>query len=303
MAPRARDGLACVGVCAVVNTIRLIMLREHPRRQHTPSSLAALTVLNVRAAAPTHDTPPLSIASSADEDISETAAGQLPPSSTRATDMLELANPLRTRAFPVILLAQARPHYLNRTLHSLLRVRGVVSTNVFVVQDGTDSRVARLARKLGCRLVQRRKADIAAAQGDSRGGRIAHMYKYALSLAFDSLTQDEAIVVAEDDLLFSPDAMDFFLAGWAVMQVDPTVWCVSAWNDNGYSGMVREPKRLMRTQYFPGLGWLLSRKLYKGQLEAGWPNEHWDHWMRSETKYRTSGGRECIYPQVRNGCA
>ena len=82
------------------------------------------------------------------------------------------------------------------------------------------------------------------------------------------------------------------------MQADPTLWCVSAWNDNGFEGMVGESRRLLRTQFFPGLGWLLSRALYKGELEPRWPDEHWDHWMRSEVKHRTSRGRECLYPQV-----
>ena len=62
--------------------------------------------------------------------------------------------------------------------------------------------------------------------------------------------------------------------------------------------MVGESTRLLRTQFFPGLGWLLSRTLYQRELEPRWPDEHWDHWMRSEVKHRTSRGRECLYPQV-----
>lgn len=112
------------------------------------------------------------------------------------------------------------------------------------------------------------------------------------------LTDDEAVIVVEDDLFFSPDLMEFFLAGYHVLRADPSLWCVSAWNDNGFGGLVADPKRLLRTGFFPGLGWLLTRRLYEEQLEPQWPNEHWDHWMRSETKHRTSRGRECLYPQV-----
>ena len=36
----------------------------------------------------------------------------------------------------------------------------------------------------------------------------------------------------------------------------------------------------------PGLGWMLSRKLYKSELEAKWPDESepltWDGWMRED---------------------
>lgn len=52
---------------------------------------------------------------------------------------------------------------------------------------------------------------------------------------------------------------------------------------------------LRRTEFFPGLGWLLTRSLYEGELERAWPNEHWDHWLRSES---ISRHREIVYPQV-----
>ena len=74
--------------------------------------------------------------------------------------------------------------------------------------------------------------------------------------------------------------------------------CASAWNDNGFDGLVRLPKTLHRTQWFPGLGWLLTRNLYTAELEPRWPSTHWDHWMRSERVHRTSRGRECLYPQM-----
>ena len=49
----------------------------------------------------------------------------------------------------------------------------------------------------------------------------------------------------------------------------------------------------------PGLGWMLSRQLYKGELEALWPSPEkpwdWDMWMRLEKIRR---GRECVVPDV-----
>eukprot|EP01042_Synura_sphagnicola_P020124 gene20124-25524_t len=76
--------------------------------------------------------------------------------------------------------------------------------------------------------------------------------------------------------------------------MDPTLFLISAWNDNGFEGRVKNPLSLLRTEFFPGLGWLLPRKLYKEELERSWPEEHWDHWLRSA---RTNKGREIAYPQ------
>jgi len=137
-----------------------------------------------------------------------------------------------------------------------------------------------------------------ASKGGGRGEAVAKAYGYALSTAFDDLTEDEALLVVEDDLLFSPDLMEYMLAGWHVMKADPTLWCVSAWNDNGFGALAGDPKKILRTQFFPGLGWLLTRSLYNAELRPHWPSEHWDHWMRSEVVHRTSKGRECLVPQV-----
>lgn len=36
----------------------------------------------------------------------------------------------------------------------------------------------------------------------------------------------------------SPDFYDYFEATYPILHNDPTLWCVSAWNDNGKGGMV-----------------------------------------------------------------
>ena len=50
---------------------------------------------------------------------------------------------------------------------------------------------------------------------------------------------------------------------------------LSAWNDNGLKGRVRSRSALRRTDYFPGLGWLLTRRLWEDELKAQWPTQHW----------------------------
>ena len=43
--------------------------------------------------------------------------------------------------------------------------------------------------------------------------------------------------------------------------------------------LAKDPKRLFRTSYFPGLGWMMRRELWE-EIGPRWPKEHWDHWMR-----------------------
>ena len=46
------------------------------------------------------------------------------------------------------------------------------------------------------------------------------------------------IVCLTDDLDISPDFYEYFAATYRILTSDPSLWCVSAWNDNGKRGMV-----------------------------------------------------------------
>lgn len=50
-----------------------------------------------------------------------------------------------------------------------------------------------------------------------------------------------------------------------------SLYCVSAWNDQGYEHTASRPDVLYRVDWMPGLGWMLKRSLYKDQLEPEWP--------------------------------
>ena len=131
-----------------------------------------------------------------------------------------------------MLLAHARPDRLNVTLTSLRAVRGVDASRVFILQDGADEEVRDVAVASDFRRVPLpggdapRKAE--SAEEKRSGSAIARAYRHALSHTFDVLTDDTALLVVEDDLLFSPDLMDYFLAAHHVLQADKTLWCVSA---------------------------------------------------------------------------
>lgn len=45
-------------------------------------------------------------------------------------------------------------------------------------------------------------------------------------------------ILITDDLLVSPDFFSYFSALRFLLDADPSVWCVSAWNDNGKEGYI-----------------------------------------------------------------
>jgi len=125
--------------------------------------------------------------------------------------------------------------------------------------------------------------------------KIARHYGWALNKTFLDMAFDQVVVV-EDDLEISPDFFEYFSATLPILRQDKSLWCVSAWNDNGKTGLINEtnPEQLYRTDFFPGLGWMLTRELWL-ELGAKWPRSYWDDWMREPAQRK---GRSCIRPEV-----
>ena len=196
---------------------------------------------------------------------------------------------------PIVLLTCNRPDQLKVTLESLFSVRGVEKGNILIAQDGAMDDIARLARQNGLSLVQNTEGLNLRGGTVDGAGRIAMHYKFSLTAAFDKFPKAPAVIIVEDDLLFSPDFYDYLTATAPILEHDPSTFVVSAWNDNGFKDRVMDPYGLRRTEFFPGLGWLLPRELYKEELERKWPREHWDHWLRS---FEIHGTREIVYPEV-----
>ncbi|CAM9837029.1 unnamed protein product, partial [Laminaria digitata] len=207
------------------------------------------------------------------------------------------AGPLETflvagKKLPVVLLTCNREALLRKTIESLRAVRGMDMSNVMVLQDGADPPVADLVRKEGLYLKQ--NTHTPGLRGGGGAAKIAKHYKFALDHVFQRAPEAPVIIV-EDDLLFSPDFLEYLEANAPILERDPTTLVLSAWNDNGYRERVWDKTELQRTLFFPGLGWLLTRKLYE-EIIPRWPTEHWDHWLRDERQHK---GRECVFPEVK----
>jgi len=125
--------------------------------------------------------------------------------------------------------------------------------------------------------------------------KIARHYGWALNQTFTEMGYDQVVIV-EDDLEISPDFFEYFTATLPILKADKSLWCVSAWNDNGKTGLINEssPELLYRTDFFPGLGWMLTKDLWK-EIMVKWPKSYWDDWMREPQQKK---GRSCIRPEV-----
>lgn len=59
----------------------------------------------------------------------------------------------------------------------------------------------------------------------------------------------------EEDLEVAPDLFSYFSQTVQLLVDDETVYCVSAWNDQGYDHSCSDPTMLYRVETMPGLGW------------------------------------------------
>ncbi|CAH2084029.1 unnamed protein product [Euphydryas editha] len=125
--------------------------------------------------------------------------------------------------------------------------------------------------------------------------KIARHYRFALNHVFVKMDY-EAVIIVEDDLDISPDFFEYFLGTYPLLFKDPSIWCISAWNDNGKKELIdhSRPELLHRTDFFPGLGWLLKKDTWL-QLEPKWPEAFFDDWLRNP---ENTDGRACIRPEI-----
>ena len=199
----------------------------------------------------------------------------------------------RLRHAAAVVLTYNRPEYLQKTMETLLKARHAQALALYISQDGSDPNVAAMAGRFReAKHLQKPHTASGPAKASPTVYVAAH-YKWVLDRLF--LTHNHShVILLEDDMLVSPDVFSYFEQTAALLDADPTVWCVSTWNDNGHAHLDLPSKTLFRNSYFPGLGWMLKQSLWR-ELSPKFPADHWDHWMRSASQHK---GRDCVCPYL-----
>ncbi len=126
---------------------------------------------------------------------------------------------------------------------------------------------------------------------------LAHHYGWALTQVFNGLDRSlpipDRVIILEEDIHTSPDFFSYMKATSRLLDKDDTLFVVSAYNDNGH--MAQDPYRILRSDFFPGLGWMMTRRLWNDELEAKWPRSYWDDWMREPAQRKK---RHILRPEV-----
>uniref|UniRef100_A0A4W3I0J9 Protein O-linked-mannose beta-1,2-N-acetylglucosaminyltransferase n=1 Tax=Callorhinchus milii TaxID=7868 RepID=A0A4W3I0J9_CALMI len=203
----------------------------------------------------------------------------------------------KVSSVPVAVIAGNRPNYLYRMLRSLLSAQGVNPEMVTVFIDGYYEEPMDVVELFGLKGVQHTPISI-------KNARVSQVSltlfdKHKPQLGYQSLPDAKCIVVLEEDLDISVDFFSFLSQTTHLLEEDESLYCISAWNDQGYEHTAEDPALLYRVESMPGLGWVLKKSLYKDELEPKWPTPEklwdWDIWLRMPEQRK---GRECIVPDI-----
>ncbi|XP_016095760.1 protein O-linked-mannose beta-1,2-N-acetylglucosaminyltransferase 1 [Sinocyclocheilus grahami] len=193
---------------------------------------------------------------------------------------------------PVAVIAGNRPNYLYRMLRSLLSSHGVNPQMITVFIDGYYEEPMDVVDLFGLKGVQHTPISI-------KNARVSQHYKASLTATFSLHPDADFAIVLEEDLDISIDFFSFLSQTIHLLHEDDSLYCISAWNDQGYEHTAEDPSLLYRVESMPGLGWVLKKSLYKDELEPKWPTPEklwdWDMWMRMPEQRK---GRECVIPDV-----
>ena len=198
---------------------------------------------------------------------------------------------------PITIMASNRPHYLYAMLAKLLSVPGVNKNMVTVYVDGFHDEVIALTDLLDVRIVEHNPLPPSHANTFFEV-RLHQQYKFALGDTFKKHPHAEFMMIFEEDLEVSVDIMDYFSQFIPLLLTDESVYCISAWNDNGFKHSTNDPAMAYRSEWFPGLGWILKRNVWN-EIEPKWLTidqaGDWDFLLR-DTRLRKD--RECIFPDI-----
>nr|CAG4646273.1 EOG090X06K9 [Macrothrix elegans] len=204
---------------------------------------------------------------------------------------------------PVIVFSCNRPD-VRRSLDGLLKYRpDAAKFPIIVSQDCGHTGTADIIRSYGTQVTHIQQPDLSEPANVPPNEmkfkgyfKIARHYLWGLKQIFQTFNHS-AVIIVEDDLDIAPDFFSYFSATYDLLLKDPTLWCVSAWNDNGKARLIDVEKGsplLYRSDFFPGLGWMITKKIWD-ELESKWPRSYWDDWMRRPEQRKE---RACIRPEI-----
>ncbi|EAL73016.1 GlcNAc transferase [Dictyostelium discoideum AX4] len=209
---------------------------------------------------------------------------------------------------PIAIVTSNKPKHLDRLLANLINNCNANIDRIKVFNDGKS--VQNILSKYNVtkeyRISKKSQEGSNSNQVLSNEEKQYYMnshYKEIFSFMFNNETSDKVIFL-EEDLIMSPDSLEYFNHLSKLMNYDPSIFGISAWNDNGFKWNVEQSRSnfenkfsFLRQDHFGGLGFLISREIYKKRIEPNWQIESTTPWDVIVQQSMRSGD-SCIFPEI-----
>ena len=185
----------------------------------------------------------------------------------------------KRRKKAIVVLGHNRPALVERILLAFAEMKHIEDYTVYLSVDSTEKlpQFQRMMRRPEIeRLVQEmwvmpQGFRVVTHPWQTAGlFKISEHFRFVLQTAFERFNHTH-LILQEDDLLPGRDFLVLFNRTQWLLDTDPSVWCISAWNDYCFRGVAQDPAAMLKTDFFPGLGWMLKRELWIEELRDVWP--------------------------------
>uniref|UniRef100_A0AC35UEN7 Alpha-1,3-mannosyl-glycoprotein 2-beta-N-acetylglucosaminyltransferase n=1 Tax=Rhabditophanes sp. KR3021 TaxID=114890 RepID=A0AC35UEN7_9BILA len=196
---------------------------------------------------------------------------------------------------PILVLSHNREDGLKRILSQVTRYRpNATQFPVFISQNNVDLTIELITNEFQSQfsnLFHWHPDRLKFTEGDQLNYD-EHLI-YGLDTLFKEMNYTDAIVL-EDDIDISRDIFNYFGHFKAALDLDETIWCISAYNPNGLAKLVdkRQKDLVYRSDYFSEYGFMISRKVW---IELNFTGSDWMSFVH-ETMIRKNG--VCLRPEI-----
>lgn len=212
----------------------------------------------------------------------------------------------------LVIMTHERVDHLKRTLENVVKARKVEKFQIIVSMDSPRT-FGQIRETVASVLAQQgieKKMNVRFYEADvpfaTKFSGVAGCTRHVGSILRRVFETEifEYLILLEDDLLVSEDFFEYFTKLGPLLHpkhpASEGLYCVSAWNDHAFGNVLLDESKVMRTNWYPGLGVMFHKSVWLDQWREEWPfwdAPDWNHdqWIRYESSTRE---RDCIAPQV-----
>eukprot|EP00960_Hanusia_phi_P043105 755866-Hanusia_phi.AAC.4 len=150
---------------------------------------------------------------------------------------------------------------LLQTLSTLLELPEINNHDIYIAQDSSHGKLNSIIHKYVAKGLAQSIMFSDEHEHNPRkrhSNLLVHSVKHVLDLP----KQYSHIMTIGNSMRFAPDVLDFFYTSAPLLEVDKSLWCVSAFNENGLSHFHWDEWRLLRDSFFSGVMSMMSRGVW-----------------------------------------